>query len=102
MLLADGASNYNLIAGTEGVALCRSSLDLQQMTLSLYSRSLNEEVELEATGHASDIALLLEDFAAVVRDREAANTRLATGEDGYWAQFATEMANRRAMESRVS
>ena len=90
------------IAGTEGVALCRSSLDLQQLTLSLYSRSLDEEIELEASGHTSDIVLLLEDFAAAASGGAAASARLATGEDGYWAQFATEAANRKAIESRVS
>lgn len=88
------------IAGTRGVALCRSSLDLRYMTMSLYSEDLCEEVELESSGHTSDIVLLLQDFVQVVETGDMSGSRFATGMDGYWAQFATETANRRAVEAR--
>jgi predicted dehydrogenase len=88
------------IAGTCGVALCRSSPDFLRMTMNLYSENLCEEVELESSGHTSDIVLLLQDFVQVVDQGAGPDSRLATGEDGYWAQFATETANRRAIAAR--
>ena len=88
------------IAGTSGVALCRSTLDLQHMTMSLYSQNLCEEVQLESSGHTSDIVLLLQDFVHVVENGTASGSRLPTGVDGYWAQFATETANRAAVDAK--
>jgi len=88
------------IAGTRGVVLCRSTLDLRHMTMSLYSEDLCEEVELESSGHTSDIVLLLQEFVQVVANGAGPDTRLATGMDGYWAQFATETANRQAIDAR--
>ncbi len=89
------------IAGTQGVALCRSTPDFKQMTLELYSNTLCEQKTISSTGHTSDIVLLLNDFVNVVRQGPAAADLLPTGEDGYWAQFATETANRDAMEKRI-
>lgn len=88
------------VAGTEGVATCRSSLDFRSMTMNLYSRTLCEEVKLDSSGHTSDIVLLLKDFAAAVTGKQQPSPELATGMDGYWAQFATEAANRQAIAAR--
>ena len=88
------------IGGTEGVALCRSSLDFRTMAMDLYSRTLCEHVDLDSHGHTSHIVLLLRDFVAAVNGQPDAAQRLPTGEDGYWAQLATEKANQAARASR--
>ena len=89
------------IAGTEGVALCRSSQDFRTMTMELYSRTLTETHDLQPTGHTSDIVLVINEFAEVVANGRNAATILASGEDGYWAQYATELANSQAIASRI-
>ena len=89
------------IAGTQGVALCRSTPDFRRMTLQLYSATLCEELTIDSAGHTSDIVLLLNDFAEVVAKGPGACGTLATGEDGYWAQFATDQANQSAMRHRI-
>jgi predicted dehydrogenase len=89
------------IAGTEGVALCDIDHDTKKTTLKLYSKTLCETVEFGTTGHTSDIVLLLNDVVNAVENGPEAAAKLATGEDGYWAQFATEEANRSAIESRM-
>ena len=89
------------IAGTQGVALCRSTPDFRRMTMQLYSATLCEEITLDCTGHTSDIVLLLNDFAEVVAKGPGASNTLATGEDGYWAQFATDQANASARRRRT-
>ncbi|MCK5803190.1 MAG: hypothetical protein KAI66_10175, partial [Lentisphaeria bacterium] len=89
------------IAGTQGVVLCRSSRDFQQMTLELFSDTLCEEIDIDCTGHTSDILLLLKDFVRVVAGEEDDSIRLASGEDGYQAQYATEMTNTKAAAARV-
>jgi predicted dehydrogenase len=89
------------IAGTRGVALCRSTSDLRRMTLQLFSQSLEEEIEIDATGHTEDIVMVLNDFERVVREGPAASDRLATGEDGTWAQFAMETANACASRTKI-
>ena len=89
------------IAGTDGVALCRSSYDYKKMTMELYSATLCETVEIDSTGHTSDIVLLLNEFATVVRNGWTADTIMAGGNDGYWAQFATDAANSSAIRRRL-
>ena len=89
------------IAGTRGVVLCRSSRDFRQMTLELFSDTLCEEVTMDCTGHTSDILLMLQDFVRVVAGDVDESIRLATGEDGYQAQLATELTNSKAAASRV-
>ena len=89
------------IAGTDGVALCRSTPDFKQMTMQLFSKTLCEEITIGNAGHTSDIVLLIQDFIRVLRDGPGASDTLPTGEDGYWAQYATETANRKAAENRV-
>jgi predicted dehydrogenase len=89
------------IAGTEGVALCRSSRDFRNMTVELFSRTLCETHELRPTGHTSDIVLVVNEFAEVVAHGRTADTILASGEDGYWAQYATEQANNQAIQGRI-
>lgn len=89
------------IAGTQGVALCRSTPDFRRMTMQLYSATRCEEHTFDSTGHTSDIKLVLNDFAKAVQDGPAASPTLATGEDGYWAQYATEQANGSAIRTRL-
>jgi predicted dehydrogenase len=89
------------IAGTEGVALCRSSYDFKTMTMELYSRTLTETHDLRPTGHTSDIVLVVNEFADVVANGRTDSTVLASGEDGYWAQYATEQANSQSVEGRI-
>ena len=89
------------IAGTEGVALCRSTPDFRRMSIELHSNSLCEERTIDCTNHTSDIVLLLNEFAGVVSHGRTEATILATGDDGYWAQYATEMANASAMKHRI-
>lgn len=89
------------IAGTQGVALCRSTPDFRRMTLQLFSATLCEERTIDCAGHTSDIVLLLNEFARAVEEGPAAAPILAWGEDGYWAQFATEAANRSAIRNRI-
>jgi len=89
------------IAGTEGVALCRSTPDFKQMTLQLFSNTLCEEKTTGEKGHTGDIVRLIQDFDRVLRDGPDASDTLPTGEDGYWAQYATETANRKAADSRT-
>jgi 1,5-anhydro-D-fructose reductase (1,5-anhydro-D-mannitol-forming) len=89
------------IAGTEGVALCRSSYDFKGMTIELYSRTLTETHELRPTGHTSDIVLVINEFAEVVTNGRTPETILASGEDGYWAQYATEQANNQSIQGRI-
>lgn len=89
------------IAGTEGVALCRSSQDFRTMRMDLYSRTLTEIHDLKPTGHTSDIVLVVNEFAEVVAHGRTKTTILASGEDGYWAQYATEQANRQSVEGRI-
>jgi predicted dehydrogenase len=89
------------IAGTEGVALCRSSYDFKSMTIELYSRTLTEKHELRPTGHTSDIVLVVNEFAKVVANGRTPDTILASGEDGYWAQYATEQANTQSTKNRI-
>ncbi len=89
------------IAGTEGVAICRSTSDFAATTLSLYSRSLDESVTVRSAGHTSDIVHVLNQFVDVVEHGRRADTVLATGEDGYWAQWATERANRQSIDARI-
>lgn len=40
-------------------------------------------------------------FAGVVSDGRTESTIMATGDDGYWAQYATEAANASAMKHRM-
>lgn len=89
------------IAGTRGVALCRSTPDFQRMSLRLFSQTLEEELTIDATGHTEDIVMVLNDFERVVREGPGASDRLATGEDGYQAQFAMETANTRAANAKI-
>ena len=89
------------IAGTQGVALCRSTPDFRRMTLQLCSATLCQEMTLDSAGHTSDIALLLNDFHKTVEGGGKASGSLASGEDGYWAQFATEQANQSARRNRI-
>ena len=89
------------IAGTQGVVLCRSSRDFKTMKLELFSDTVCEEIDLDSTGHTSDILLLLKDFVRVVAGEEDSSIRLPTGEDGYQAQYATSLANGKAAAERV-
>jgi predicted dehydrogenase len=89
------------IAGTQGVALCRSTPDFRRMTLQLYSATLCQEMTIDSAGHTSDIVLLLKDFHETVGNSGKASGSLASGEDGYWAQFATEQANQSAQRNRI-
>ena len=89
------------IAGTQGVILCRSSRDFRQMALEVFSDTLCEEVTVDSTGHTSDILLVLQDFVRVVAGDVDESIRLATGEDGYQAQLATELTNTKAAAARV-
>jgi len=89
------------IAGTRGVILCRSTMDFQKMTLELYSETLEEKATIESTGHTHDIVLVLNDFDRVVREGPGAAPVLATGEDGYWAQYATDAANACAARAKI-
>jgi predicted dehydrogenase len=89
------------IAGTRGVALCRSTPDFKRMSIELYSETLEEKAAIESSGHTNDIVLVLNDFDRVVRDGPGAAPVLATGEDGYWAQYATERANACAARTKI-
>ena len=89
------------IAGTRGVALCRSTPDFRKMTVQLFSESTEEEHTIDESGHTNDIVLVLNDFRKVVRDGPQAAPVLATGEDGYWAQYATETANACAARTKI-
>ena len=89
------------IAGTEGVVLCRSTPDFKSMTIELYSAQGDETVNINSSGHTSDIVLVVNEFADVVENGRGENTVLASGEDGYWAQWATSRANSQAVEARI-
>jgi predicted dehydrogenase len=90
------------IAGTHGVALCRSTPDLKRMSLELYSETLEERAEIASSGHTSGIVLVLNDFHRLVREGPAAAPLLATAEDGYWAQYAAEQAIASAVRNRIA
>ena len=89
------------IAGTEGVAVCRSTRDFKSTTVELFSRTLEESVTIESSGHTSDIVLVVNEFARVVEQGRSSDTVLATGEDGYWAQWATVQANSQSIAARI-
>jgi len=63
--------------------------------------ALEEEISIDATGHTEDIVMVLNDFERVVREGPGALDRLATGEDGYQAQYAMETANAFAAGTRI-
>lgn len=88
------------IAGVEGVALCRSTPDFKRMSVELYSNTLCEQVTIDCTGHTNDIVLFLREFDDVVAHGRRPDTIMASGDDGYWAQFATETANKSARRHR--
>ena len=90
-----------IVAGNEGVAVVRTELLAHHCVAELSSRTLCEKVEFSTVGHASDIALLLAEFAKVVASGPDTPHLFATGEDGYQAQYAMELANREAQENRV-
>jgi predicted dehydrogenase len=90
------------IGGTRGVILCRSTMDFQKMTLELYSETLEEKTTIDSTGHTHDIVLVLNDFDRVVCEGPSAAPILATGEDGYWAQYATDAANACAARTKIA
>lgn len=88
------------IVGTEGVAIINTDVLSQHTKAELYSKTLCENVEFTGHGHASDIALLLTDFAKVVANGVDTEHKFASGEDGYQATLATEYANSDAVEHR--
>jgi hypothetical protein len=88
-------------AGTRGVALRRSTPDFRQITVELHSETREEQSTMERAGHPSEIVLLLNGFERVLREGAGASAVLATGEDGYWAQYATGAANAGAVKGRL-
>lgn len=90
------------IAGNDGVAIINTDVLAYHTVCELSSRTMCEKIEFDETGHASDIALLLADVAKYVASGLECEHIFATGEDGYQAQYAMELANKDAVESRVT
>ena len=89
------------IAGTEGVVILRSTYDFLSKTVELYSRHGNETVQIDTVGHTSEIVLVVNELSSVIEHGRDADTVLASGEDGFWAQWATTRANQQAIEARI-
>jgi predicted dehydrogenase len=89
------------IAGTDGVAILKSTYDFQTSALELYSKTLTESHTIGSAGHTSDIVHVVNEFARVVAQGRHGDSILACGEDGYWAQWATNRANRQSIEARI-
>ncbi|MBQ9366677.1 MAG: Gfo/Idh/MocA family oxidoreductase [Victivallales bacterium] len=90
-----------VVAGNEGVAVLRTDVLAHHTVAELSSRTLCEKVEFSTTGHASDIALLISEVAKVAENGSDTPHFFATGEDGYQAQLAMELANSEAQKNRV-
>ncbi|MBR4222643.1 MAG: Gfo/Idh/MocA family oxidoreductase [Victivallales bacterium] len=90
-----------VVAGNEGVAVLRTDVLAHHTVAELSSRTLCEKVEFSTTGHASDIALLISEVAKVAENGPDTPHFFATGEDGYQAQLAMELANSEAQKNRV-
>lgn len=89
------------VVGTDGVAIINTDILGQHTVCELSSKSLCEKVEFDEGGHSNDIAKLLSEVAAVAINGPNTPHSFATGEDGYQAQLATDLANNDAIKNRV-
>ena len=87
------------IAGSEGVIIVRGQFAVGATEAKLTSRTRCETVTIPAGGHSSDIALLLTDFVNVWQNGPDTPHLFASAEDGYQAQYATELAIQDAREN---
>lgn len=89
------------IAGTEGVVIVNGDLLGHSAEMELSSRTLSEKRTISENGHTSDIALILTEIAEYVANGMTGPHTFATGEDGYQAQLATDLANTSAENRRI-